>query len=185
VLAGLPAYYTVKAANPPENRLLHRCRSPALALAARRTTPRTTGSPSCTPCLTNKLPARHKIVGEIEELLTGTRHAPQPTRILATVLFTDICGSTERAAELGDARWREVLARHDDITRRHVTAAGGTPVKSTGDGHLATFSGPAAAIRCTEAMPTSLRATACISAPASTPARWSRSATTSAGSACT
>lgn len=93
-----------------------------------------------------------EIVGEIEELLTGTRHAPEPTRMLATVLFTDIWGSTERAAELGDSRWREVLARHDEITRRHVTAAGGIPVKSTGDGHLATFSGPAAAIRCTEAM---------------------------------
>jgi pimeloyl-ACP methyl ester carboxylesterase len=93
-----------------------------------------------------------EIVGEIEELLTGTRHAPEPTRVLATVLFTDICGSTERAAELGDARWREVLSRHDEISRRHVTAAGGTPVKSTGDGHLATFAGPAGAIRCTEAM---------------------------------
>ena len=91
-----------------------------------------------------------RIVGEIEELLTGTRHAPEPTRVLATVLFTDICGSTERAAELGDARWRAVLERHDEVTRRHVAEAGGTPIKSTGDGHLATFPGPAAAIRCTK-----------------------------------
>ena len=93
-----------------------------------------------------------EIVGEIEELLTGTRHGPEPTRVLATVLFTDICGSTERAAELGDARWRALLERHDELTRRHVGEAGGTAVKSTGDGHLATFAGPAAAIRCTEAI---------------------------------
>jgi class 3 adenylate cyclase len=93
-----------------------------------------------------------QIVGEIEELLTGHRHAPAPTRVLATVLFTDIVGSTERAAELGDARWRAVLERHDAVTRRLVAEAGGTAVKSTGDGHLATFTGPAAAIRCTEAI---------------------------------
>src|SRR3954468_6826745 len=88
-----------------------------------------------------------EIVGEIEELLTGTRHAPEPDRILATVLFTDIVGSTERAAELGDARWRGVLERHDEVTRGRVRDAGGVAVKSTGDGFLATFNGPAAAIR--------------------------------------
>lgn len=91
-----------------------------------------------------------EIVGEIEELLTGTRHAPQPNRVLATVMFTDIVGSTERAAELGDSRWRAVLERHDEVTRRHVAELGGTAVKSTGDGYLAVFDGPAAAIRCTE-----------------------------------
>ena len=93
-----------------------------------------------------------EIVGEIEELLTGTRQRLEPTRVLATVLFTDIVGSTERAAELGDARWRALLERHDDITRREVSAFGGTAVKSTGDGFLAIFGGPAAAIRCTEAI---------------------------------
>jgi class 3 adenylate cyclase len=93
-----------------------------------------------------------KIAGEIEQLLTGVRHAPQPDRVLATVLFTDIVGSTERAAELGDARWRALLERHDELTRERVAEFGGTAVKSTGDGFLATFDGPAAAIRCTEAM---------------------------------
>ena len=93
-----------------------------------------------------------EIVGEIEELLTGTRHAPEPDRILATVLFTDIVGSTERATELGDARWRAVLERHDEVTRGRVADAGGVTVKSTGDGFLATFNGPAAAIRCAESI---------------------------------
>ncbi|MFL5780016.1 MAG: alpha/beta fold hydrolase [Thermoleophilaceae bacterium] len=93
-----------------------------------------------------------EIVGEIEELLTGTRHAPEPDRILATVLFTDIVGSTERATELGDARWRAVLERHDQVTRARVADAGGVTVKSTGDGYLATFNGPAAAIRCAESI---------------------------------
>ncbi len=93
-----------------------------------------------------------EIAGEIEELLTGARHLPEPDRVLATVLFTDIVGSTERAAELGDARWRSVIERHDDVTRRAVRDAGGTAVKSTGDGFLATFDGPAAAIRCAEAI---------------------------------
>jgi class 3 adenylate cyclase len=92
------------------------------------------------------------IVGEIEELLTGTRHRPAPDRVLATVLFTDIVGSTERAAELGDTRWRAVLERHDEVTRGRVRDAGGVAVKSTGDGFLATFDGPAAAIRCAEAI---------------------------------
>jgi class 3 adenylate cyclase len=96
--------------------------------------------------------SRDEIVGEIEQLLTGTRHAPQPKRVLATVLFTDIVGSTERAAELGDARWRAVLERHDELTRRHVAQFDGTAVKSTGDGFLATFEGPASAIHCTEAV---------------------------------
>jgi class 3 adenylate cyclase len=93
-----------------------------------------------------------EIVGEVEELLTGTRHAPVPDRVLATVLFTDIVGSTERAAELGDARWRAVLERHDEVTRGRVRDAGGVALKSTGDGFLATFDGPAAAIRCAEAV---------------------------------
>jgi len=93
-----------------------------------------------------------EIAGEIEQLLTGERHAPRADRVLATVLFTDIVGSTERAAALGDSRWRALLERHDELTRRHVADFGGTAVKSTGDGQLATFDGPAAAIRCTEAV---------------------------------
>jgi pimeloyl-ACP methyl ester carboxylesterase len=92
------------------------------------------------------------IVGEIEEMLTGSRHAPEPTRALATVLFTDICGSTERAAELGDAAWRDVLERHDEITRAQILAAKGSCVKNTGDGFLATFGGPATAIEAAHAI---------------------------------
>jgi class 3 adenylate cyclase len=91
-------------------------------------------------------------VGEIEEFLTGTRHAPQGTRRLATVLFTDIVESTETARSLGDHVWRERLDRHDLLAERQVSRFGGQVVKQTGDGVLATFEGPAAAIRCAGAM---------------------------------
>ncbi len=86
------------------------------------------------------------ILGEIEEFLTGERHEPEPDRVLATVLFTDICGSTERAAELGDSAWRSLLERHDDLVRAEIARHRGKAVKSTGDGVLATFDGPARAI---------------------------------------
>jgi class 3 adenylate cyclase len=86
------------------------------------------------------------VLGEIEEFLTGSRHALQPDRVLATVLFTDICGSTERAAELGDSAWRSLLERHDELVRAEVARHRGRAVKSTGDGILATFDGPARAI---------------------------------------
>ena len=87
-------------------------------------------------------------LGEVEEFLTGTRHEREPDRMLATVLFTDICKSTERAAELGDARWRELLERHDKLVRRALDRHRGREIKRTGDGFLATFDGPARAIRC-------------------------------------
>ncbi|HZI92547.1 MAG TPA: adenylate/guanylate cyclase domain-containing protein [Thermoleophilaceae bacterium] len=87
------------------------------------------------------------ILGEIEEFVTGTRHEREPDRVLATVLFTDIVRSTERAAELGDRAWREVLERHDRLVRQALTRHRGRAVKSTGDGVLATFDGPARAIR--------------------------------------
>ena len=73
-------------------------------------------------------------------------------RVLATVLFTDIVGSTEQAVSLGDRRWRELLDRHDDLARRRIGEYGGRLVKTTGDGVLATFDGPARAIRCATAM---------------------------------
>jgi class 3 adenylate cyclase/pimeloyl-ACP methyl ester carboxylesterase len=88
------------------------------------------------------------LLDEIEEFLTGSRHAPEPDRALATVLFTDIAGSTERAAALGDRRWRELLARHQTVVRDQLAAYGGREVKTMGDGFLATFDGPARAIRC-------------------------------------
>jgi pimeloyl-ACP methyl ester carboxylesterase len=89
-----------------------------------------------------------QIVAEIEEFLTGARGAPEPERALATVLFTDIVGSTERAVEVGDARWRELLQRHDSMVRAELIRHRGREIKTVGDGFLATFDGPARAIRC-------------------------------------
>jgi pimeloyl-ACP methyl ester carboxylesterase len=97
------------------------------------------------------------ILGEIEEFLTGERHAPEPDRVLATVLFTDICGSTRRAAELGDAAWRSLLERHDQLVRAEVVRHRGKAVKSTGDGVLATFDGPARAIGAARSIEESVR----------------------------
>jgi len=90
----------------------------------------------------------HTLVDEVEEFITGERHGGDRDRVLATVLFTDIVGSTERAAELGDRRWRDTLAAHDDVVARELERFRGRPVKRTGDGWLATFDGPARAIRC-------------------------------------
>jgi class 3 adenylate cyclase len=88
------------------------------------------------------------VVEEVEEFLTGVRHGTEPDRMLATVLFTDIAGSTERAAKLGDERWRRLLESHDALVRRQLTAFRGREIKTLGDGFLATFDGPARAIRC-------------------------------------
>jgi class 3 adenylate cyclase len=87
-------------------------------------------------------------VYEIQEFLTGQRSAPEPDRVLATVLLTDICNSTRRAAEMGDERWRELLGQHNDVVQRTIARFRGRWIKSTGDGALATFDGPARAIRC-------------------------------------
>jgi class 3 adenylate cyclase len=92
------------------------------------------------------------VLGEIEEFLTGARTAPEPDRVLATVMFTDIVASTERAAELGDARWRELLSEHRAAVRRQLERFRGREVKTLGDGCLATFDGPARAIRCGQAI---------------------------------
>jgi pimeloyl-ACP methyl ester carboxylesterase len=88
------------------------------------------------------------LLDEVEEFLVGSRRAREPERALATVLFTDIVGSTERAAELGDRRWRDLLERHDAVVRRQLDIHRGREVKTMGDGFLATFDGPARAIRC-------------------------------------
>jgi class 3 adenylate cyclase len=93
-----------------------------------------------------------EIVAEIQEFVTGRRPAPEPQRVLATVLFTDIVGSTRLAAEIGDGRWRSLLAEHDRVLRRQLDRFGGRPVKGTGDGILATFDSPARAIRCAVAI---------------------------------
>lgn len=88
------------------------------------------------------------IADEIEEFITGARHHLDPDRVLATVMFTDIVGSTERAAELGDSRWRELLNSYYAVVRKELTAFRGREVNTAGDGLLATFDGPARAIRC-------------------------------------
>jgi class 3 adenylate cyclase len=88
----------------------------------------------------------------IQEFLTGVRGSAEPSRVLATVLFTDIVGSTERAARLGDRRWRELLEVHDEVASRLVEQFNGQLVKTTGDGILATFDGPGRAIRCAATM---------------------------------
>lgn len=94
-----------------------------------------------------------KVLAEVEEFLTGGHAAPaQSHRALRTVLFTDIVASTERAAATGDERWRAVLHRFGEITEDLTQRFGGTVVKNTGDGYLATFDGPTQAIRCAEAL---------------------------------
>lgn len=89
-----------------------------------------------------------QIVDEVEEFLTGVRHGQEPDRVLATVLLTDIVGSSERAVELGDRRWRELLEAHHALVRRELARWRGEEVDTAGDGFLATFDGPARAIRC-------------------------------------
>ena len=88
----------------------------------------------------------------IEEFLTGAPVPPVHDRLLATVLFTDVVGSSERAAELGDRRWAQLLDRHDAIIRHHIERFRGRRVKHTGDGVLATFDGPGRAIGCAVAL---------------------------------
>ena len=97
------------------------------------------------------------IVDEVQEFLTGARAIRDPDRVLATVMFTDIVGSTERAAELGDARWRELLDGHETVVRRELARHRGTEVKTTGDGFLATFDGPARGIRCARSIAEGVR----------------------------
>jgi pimeloyl-ACP methyl ester carboxylesterase len=92
-----------------------------------------------------------EILDAIEEFLTGVPPAARPDRVLATVLFTDVVGSTERAVALGDRRWREVLADHHRLGRREVERFRGREIDTTGDGFLATFDGPVRAIRCAQA----------------------------------
>jgi class 3 adenylate cyclase len=95
---------------------------------------------------------------EIEEFLTGTRRGPDTDRVLATVLFTDIVGSTERATELGDRAWRELLDAHDGVVRRQLDRFRGREVNTRGDDFLATFDGPGRAILCACAIRDGVRA---------------------------
>lgn len=88
------------------------------------------------------------LLNEVERFVLGSPLARPSSRSLATVMFTDIVGSTELAAALGDETWSGLLGKHDEITRREIASHGGSFVKSTGDGVLATFDGPARATRC-------------------------------------
>jgi class 3 adenylate cyclase len=88
------------------------------------------------------------VLAEIEEFITGVRPAAEPDRMLATVLFTDIVGSTERAAAMGDRAWADLLAAHNVVVRDQLARFGGREVDTAGDGFLATFDGPARAVRC-------------------------------------
>jgi class 3 adenylate cyclase len=99
-----------------------------------------------------------EIVDEIEEFLTGVRPAPSPDRVLATVLFTDLVGSTERAQALGDATWTSLLASHNEAVRRALARFSGEEIDTAGDGFLAAFDGPARAIRCAFEIREALRA---------------------------
>ncbi|UCD68969.1 MAG: adenylate/guanylate cyclase domain-containing protein [Betaproteobacteria bacterium] len=92
------------------------------------------------------------VCDEIEEFLTGVRRGPETDRVLATVLFTDIVGSSERAAELGDRAWRDLLENHHSLVRRELERFRGREIDTAGDGFLATFDGPARAIRCAMAI---------------------------------
>lgn len=96
------------------------------------------------------------VVDSVEEFLTGVRRSPDPDRVLATVLFTDLVDSTRRAADLGDRRWRALLDRHDELARAEIERHRGQLRKTTGDGILATFDAPGRAIRCAIAMGESL-----------------------------
>jgi class 3 adenylate cyclase len=97
------------------------------------------------------------IVNEIQEFLTGERQTIAPDRVLATILFTDIVDSTKHAAEMGDRRWRDLLDSHNALMHKEISRFRGRAIKSTGDGFLATFDGPARAIRCAFAISDEVR----------------------------
>jgi class 3 adenylate cyclase len=97
-----------------------------------------------------------QVIDEVREFLTGTREPAEPEQVLATVLFSDIVGSTERARELGDSRWRDLLEQHHSAVRAELTRFRGHEIDTAGDGFLARFDGPARAIRCAVAIIESL-----------------------------
>jgi hypothetical protein len=122
----------------------------------------------------------------VEHFVAGERSSSTSSRVLATVLFTDIVGSTERAAAVGDAEWMRVLEAHDALVARQVAAFRGTVVKHTGDGVLATFDGPARAIECALEVVRAVRALGIeIRAGLHTGAKSRSRATTCTASRCT
>jgi class 3 adenylate cyclase len=97
------------------------------------------------------------VLDEVEQFLTGSRHAQEPERVLATVLFADIVGSTERAAAFGDSPWRKLLEAFYAKVREVLQQYRGREISTTGDGFLAAFDGPARAIRCAGAIRNTVR----------------------------
>jgi class 3 adenylate cyclase len=96
------------------------------------------------------------LLDDIEEFLTGGRSSDAADRVLATVMFTDIVGSTQHASRLGDGRWRELLGEHNAVARSAIDRWRGTEIKTIGDGFLATFDGPARAVRCADEIVTNV-----------------------------
>jgi pimeloyl-ACP methyl ester carboxylesterase len=97
------------------------------------------------------------VLDEIQEFLTGIRLGPTPDRVLATVLFTDVVGSTAQAAQIGDQAWRDLLERHNMLIRKELGRFRGREIHTVGDGFLATFDGPARAVRCAQAICVAVR----------------------------
>jgi pimeloyl-ACP methyl ester carboxylesterase len=102
--------------------------------------------------------ASDSLLGEVEEFLTGVRSAPEPDRVLATILLTDIVESTALAARLGDRRWRELVGRHNALVRRQLERFRGHEIDTAGDGFVASFDGPARGIRRAQAIAESVTA---------------------------
>jgi class 3 adenylate cyclase len=98
-----------------------------------------------------------EIVEELELFVDTLEHAPEPETVLATVLFTDLIGSSELAAKLGDREWADLLARHNTVVRQQLARFRGGEIDTAGDGFFASFDGPARAIRCGRAVTESVR----------------------------
>jgi pimeloyl-ACP methyl ester carboxylesterase len=97
------------------------------------------------------------LLDEVEEFVTGVRRGAEPDRVLATVMFTDIVGSTERAAQMGDRKWRDLLDSHNAVIRDQLANYKGSEIDTAGDGFLAAFDGPARAVRCACAISKAVR----------------------------
>lgn len=96
------------------------------------------------------------LLDEVEDFTTGVRRGPEPERVLATVLFTEIVGSTQRAAQLGDNEWRDVLEAHHLLARTQISRHRGHEIDTQGDGFFASFDGPARAVLCAQAIQSSV-----------------------------
>ena len=93
-----------------------------------------------------------QVISQIQEFVTGSHSLSKSDRVLATILFIDIAGSTETATKLGDSAWSDLLKRHNDLVRRELAGHRGQEIKTTGDGFLVTFDGPTRAIECARAI---------------------------------